>query len=365
MRIFRRASARRAAIGERLGYTLPVVDYALDRLFERHHRRRARRSHRTTSSARSMRSTVSSSSPAARRPGRAASNAVTIVSSDTTIGVAIVPLIFALCAKCAVTVKDRADALVAAFVDTLGEERTELRAATDVRAWTRRRRRRRSANPRRRRRRRGVRRQRRAARDSRALRARCDVRAVRTPRQRRIRQRGGTRRRYRSAGRRRSRATRCSTTATAASRCTCFSSNGRRTMRTSASSTRWPPHVPRTRSNFRADRANRRGPPRVAAYTNAADVSRCQRAAGACSARAAGAWSIVVDPPRDELPPFGGGVIPVVFVDGVADAAAFVERASHPAASAGRRILGCGRARWPNGSARCASRRSANCRTRR
>jgi hypothetical protein len=31
-----------------------------------------------------------------------------------------------------------------------------------------------------------------------------------------------------------------------------------------------------------------------------------------------GAWSIVVAPPLDDLPPFGGGVIPVLYVDGIA-----------------------------------------------
>jgi hypothetical protein len=37
-----------------------------------------------------------------------------------------------------------------------------------------------------------------------------------------------------------------------------------------------------------------------------------------------GAWTIVADPRHDDLPPFGGGVIPVVFVDGIAGAAAYV-----------------------------------------
>jgi hypothetical protein len=84
-------------------------------------------------------------------------DAVTIVSSDTTIGVAIPALVFALLAKCTVTVKDRSDALVAAFAETLTEELPELGAAIDVRG-------------------------------------RCDVRAVRPSRERRIRERARTRR---------------------------------------------------------------------------------------------------------------------------------------------------------------------------
>ena len=124
-----------AAIVERLGYSLPVVDYALDRLFG---------GITPDAIAAAIAGELGSleildgfveraGAPAAWARG---AGAVTIISSDTTIGVAIVPLIFALCAKCAVTVKDRADALVAAFAETLGEERAELAAATDVRAWS-------------------------------------------------------------------------------------------------------------------------------------------------------------------------------------------------------------------------------------
>ena len=43
---------------------------------------------------------------------RAASTALPIISSDTTIGVALVPAVYALGAKCDVTVKDRNDAPV-------------------------------------------------------------------------------------------------------------------------------------------------------------------------------------------------------------------------------------------------------------
>ena len=60
---------------------------------------------------------------------------VCIVSSRTTVGVAIVPAVFALCAKCDVEVKDRDDALVAAFFETLAGELPELRDAARARVW--------------------------------------------------------------------------------------------------------------------------------------------------------------------------------------------------------------------------------------
>ena len=76
----------------------------------------------------------------ARRDGRPPACAlplgrVCIVSSRTTIGVAILPAIFALCAKCDVLVKDREDYLVAAFFETLGAELAELRGAAAAQTW--------------------------------------------------------------------------------------------------------------------------------------------------------------------------------------------------------------------------------------
>ncbi|MBD5605146.1 MAG: hypothetical protein IAI48_08670, partial [Candidatus Eremiobacteraeota bacterium] len=60
---------------------------------------------------------------------------VAIVSSDSTIGVAIAPAVFALCAKARVTVKDRDDALVTAFAATLAEERPEFGDALETEVW--------------------------------------------------------------------------------------------------------------------------------------------------------------------------------------------------------------------------------------
>ncbi len=48
-----------------------------------------------------------------------------------------------------------------------------------------------------------------------------------------------------------------------------------------------------------------------------------------------GAWTIVVDPPLDELPPLGGGALPIVSVSGLGDAAEFVARHRLPLQAVG------------------------------
>ncbi|MEO6834753.1 MAG: acyl-CoA reductase [Candidatus Tumulicola sp.] len=122
------------AVCARTGYSVPVVEYALDRLF-------------TSLTRPEIEATIATELGSLRaldefveRDGRPRARAlpvgrVCIVSSRTTIGVAIVPAIFALCAKCDVLVKDREDALVAAFFATLAEELDELREAAAARSW--------------------------------------------------------------------------------------------------------------------------------------------------------------------------------------------------------------------------------------
>ena len=122
------------AIGERLQYTEPVVDYALDKLFG-------------TITRESLQATIAGELGSLEaldgfvsRAGRpdvryAGFDSVAIVSSDTTIGVAIPPLVFAACAKSRVAVKDRSDSLVAAFIATLAEERSEFGAALAAGHW--------------------------------------------------------------------------------------------------------------------------------------------------------------------------------------------------------------------------------------
>ncbi len=123
-----------AAVMKRTGYSEPVVDYALDRAFEVIERP-------------ALEAVIASElgSLAALdgflvRPERSdvwfrGGARVVIVSSDTTIGVALPALIFALCAKARITVKDRDDGLVAAFVATLGEEEPALAERVQVAHW--------------------------------------------------------------------------------------------------------------------------------------------------------------------------------------------------------------------------------------
>jgi hypothetical protein len=127
-----RVRATRALV-ERTGYTEPVVEYALDALFG-------------SITAAALGDTIAGEIGSldaldafVARPGRpgvryVARERVAIVSSDTTIGVAIPALVFALCAGCDVIVKDRTDRLVNAFAETLAEELPEF--ATRVMAFS-------------------------------------------------------------------------------------------------------------------------------------------------------------------------------------------------------------------------------------
>ncbi len=108
-----------ARVAERTRYSVPVVAYAFDRLFR-------------SITAEALDEAIAREVGEARRfepLGR-----VAVISSRTTIGVAIVPAIFALCAGCDVLVKDREDSLVAAFFETLAED-SELLASAHAEAW--------------------------------------------------------------------------------------------------------------------------------------------------------------------------------------------------------------------------------------
>ena len=123
-----------AAIERRLGYSTPVVEYALDRLFF------SLRADALQAAIVAELGSFAALDGPVERPGRPAGYArgvdrVAIVSSDTTIGVALVPAVYALAAKCDVTVKDRNDTLVSAFFETLTEERLEFDRAARARAW--------------------------------------------------------------------------------------------------------------------------------------------------------------------------------------------------------------------------------------
>jgi len=316
-----------AAIEERLGYTTPVVDYALDRLFG------GITADALTAAVVDELGSLDILDGFCERDGRPAAwargaNAVTIVSSDTTIGVAIVPLIFALTAKCAVTVKDRTDALVAAFVETLGEERPELRAATDVRAWS--------------------------GGDEdieaqtlgdanvvvafggnaalRAIRARCAVDATFVSFGHRA-----------SAGYLSASALAGDTQALAAGVARdallydgdgCLSlhllflersAGGEHERFVDALAAACAANA----IEFPAGPRKPARAARVGAFAAAA-AFRAANGSGRVVRAPDGTWTIVADLPGDDLPPFGGGVIPIVFVDGIGDAAAYVARHALP-----------------------------------
>ncbi len=121
-------------IADRTGYSVPVVEYALDRLFFSITRANLE------AAIRGELGSLDILDDFTQRPGRpdawaAPCGAVCIISSRTTIGVALVPAIFALCAKNDVLVKDREDALVASFFETLTEELGAFREAARSAAW--------------------------------------------------------------------------------------------------------------------------------------------------------------------------------------------------------------------------------------
>ena len=106
----------------RTGYSVPVVEFALDELFG---------SISVDALTDVIETELGSVAALDAAPGRN----VCILSSRTTIGVAIVPLIFALCAKCEVLVKDREDSLVRTFLATLAQEMPEIAEVAQARTW--------------------------------------------------------------------------------------------------------------------------------------------------------------------------------------------------------------------------------------
>jgi hypothetical protein len=122
------------AIRERTSYTEPVVDYALDALF------RALDADAMLATIASELGSLEALETFVARPGRPdvtyrGVEHVSIVSSDTTIGVALPALAFALCAGAHTIVKDRSDRLIASFAESLAQERPELGERIDATAW--------------------------------------------------------------------------------------------------------------------------------------------------------------------------------------------------------------------------------------
>ncbi|MBV9055567.1 MAG: hypothetical protein JO351_02875 [Candidatus Eremiobacteraeota bacterium] len=122
------------AVSQRTGYSEPVVDHAFDTLFG------SLRREAIEAVIADELGCLKVLDEFSNRPGRPRARAlplgkIAIVSSRTTVGVAIVPAIFALCAKCTVHVKDRDDSLVRAFFETVKEELPELAASLSAEAW--------------------------------------------------------------------------------------------------------------------------------------------------------------------------------------------------------------------------------------
>lgn len=125
----------RDAVSGRTGYSLSAVDYAFDQLFGT-----LRREAIGAIIADELGS-IDVLDRFAERPARPRARAlpigrVCVISSRTTIGVAVVPALFALCAKCPVLVKDREDHFIAAFFATLIEELPDLADAVSAQFWT-------------------------------------------------------------------------------------------------------------------------------------------------------------------------------------------------------------------------------------
>lgn len=122
-------------IADRTGYSIPVVEYALDRLFFSITRDALEAAIRNELGSEQI---LDGFVPRASGPDAWAAplGEVCLISSRTTIGVALIPAIFALCAKNRVLVKDREDSLVAAFFDTLTQEDEAFEDSARALAWS-------------------------------------------------------------------------------------------------------------------------------------------------------------------------------------------------------------------------------------
>jgi len=125
----------RDAVSRRTGYAKAMVDYAFDRLFGS-----LRRDTIEDVIEDELGSLDALDGFVRRNRGLRATalpvGRVCIVSSRTTVGVAVIPAIFALCAKCDVLVKDREDGLVGAFLETLATTLPGIRSSIDARRWS-------------------------------------------------------------------------------------------------------------------------------------------------------------------------------------------------------------------------------------
>ncbi len=123
-----------AAVAARTGYARSAVEYAFEALFA------PMTEAALLSAIAGELGCVEALDGFVAREGRPAAWAapvgrVCVISSRTTIGVALPAAAFALCAKCEVEVKDREDGLAAAFFRTLAAELPQLAGAARARPW--------------------------------------------------------------------------------------------------------------------------------------------------------------------------------------------------------------------------------------
>jgi 4-aminobutyrate aminotransferase-like enzyme len=124
----------REAVSARTGYSLPVVDHAFDSLFSS--LRRDAIESIVTDELGCLEVLDGFSDRVARPRARALPiGSVCVISSRTTIGVAIVPAVFALCAKCHVSIKDREDRLAADFFATVADELRDPTSIVRAETW--------------------------------------------------------------------------------------------------------------------------------------------------------------------------------------------------------------------------------------
>jgi hypothetical protein len=124
----------RDAVASRTGYAVAAVDYAFDRLFG------ALRREPIEAVVTDELGCLEVLDHFVERNGRPPARAlplgrICVVSSRTTIGVAIAPAVLALCAKCEILVKDRDDRLVRSFFETLADELPEARDSARAQTW--------------------------------------------------------------------------------------------------------------------------------------------------------------------------------------------------------------------------------------
>lgn len=121
------------AIAQRTGYSTTVIEYALDTIFDAVDEMSLRDIANDELGALGVLDAFTTVGSLQRRA--VPIGTVCIIASRTTIGVALFPLLLALTAKCDVTIKDREDGLVRAFLGSLVQEDALFASAARTVEW--------------------------------------------------------------------------------------------------------------------------------------------------------------------------------------------------------------------------------------